>query len=415
MALDKQQAEENGPVNKSISIIDFANYPFIRRFAGHLNHKHPCAYLYHSGFQSPNQGQKKEAPWEYPVDTGGVFAKQNLIKRWFQERHWASAAVAVLDDLKPSLVIVANAPLEVVRVIQRWSEQRSTPFVYWMQDVHSYAIADALRRKLPVAGALVALYYRRLESQLLRASDRILLIADDHRRVLEDLEVPLDRARVLPNWSTIEDIPDVESETGLKAREQSWRAQHGLVGKRLLMYSGTLGLKHDPSMFVELAKACAADSSIGVVIISSGPDAEQLRVHASEQNLENLYVFPFVDYSMISTTLQAAEILLAILEPEAARFSVPSKILTYACAGRPVVVAMSTDNAAARLIGDVGFGTVTPAGDTDAFVAAVRTLLDKPESAKEFGRRGRKYAEANFTMSVIEERFVAMLGELTTP
>jgi glycosyltransferase involved in cell wall biosynthesis len=110
--------------------------------------------------------------------------------------------------------------------------------------------------------------------------------------------------------------------------------------------------------------------------------------------------------------MQAAEVLLAVLEPDAARFSVPSKILTYACAGRPVVVAMPEDNAAARLISDVGFGTVSPPGDTAAFIQAVKVLLDQPKRAKEQGRRGRDYAEANFPMSVIKERFTAALSGL---
>ena len=395
-----------------VCLIDFANYPFIRRFADHLNQQHSCAYLYHPGFQSPNQGQRQHQPWEYPVETGGAFAKQNLVKRWFQERAWGRAAAGVLDTLPPALVIVANAPLEVVRVIQQWCHARDTPFVLWLQDVHSYAIAGALRRKLPVLGSVVGWYYRRLERRLLRASERVLLIADDHHAVLEDLRVPSERARVLPNWSTIEDFPKAAADTGLRHHEQAWRAQHGLVGKRLLMYSGTLGMKHDPGLLADLAEACGGDPSVAVVVISSGPDADRLKAEGFARGLRNLQVLPFVDYSMIATTLQAAEILLAVLEPVAARFSVPSKILTYACAGRPVVVSMPTDNAAARLINDVGFGTVTPPGDSAAFIDAVRALLDQPQSATDMGLCGRSYAEANFPMPVIERRFMAVLAGL---
>jgi colanic acid biosynthesis glycosyl transferase WcaI len=395
-----------------LCVIDFANYPFIRRFSAHLHQQHSCAYLYHPGFQSPNQGQREHQPWEYPVDTGQTFAKQNLVKRWFQERAWGRAACGVLDALRPRLVIVANAPLEVVGVIQHWCQAHGTPFVFWLQDVHSYAIAEALSRRFPVLAGPVTFYYRSRESRLLRASERVLLIADDHRAVLDDLRTPSDRARVLPNWSTIEDFPKDAANGGMAHQEQAWRAQHGLVGKRLLTYSGTLGMKHDPGVLADLAGAFVGDPSVAVVVISAGPGADWLRSQASERGLGNLYVLPFVDYSMLATTLQAAEILLAILEPAAARFSVPSKILTYACVGRPVVVAMPPDNAAARLIRDVRFGIVTPPGDSAAFIDAVRSLLDQPESATEQGRRGRAYAEANFPMPVIESRLMAMLSGL---
>lgn len=395
-----------------VCVIDFANYPFIRRFAGYLNAQHSCAYLYHSGFQSPNQGQREQKTWEYPISSDRAFAKQNLVKRWFQERAWAREAAAVLNDLRPKLVIVTNAPLEVVAVIQKWCDVNGTPFVFWLQDVHSAAIAGALRGKLPVVGEIVVRHYRRMERRLLSNSDRILLIAEDHYVALEELGVPLNRARVLPNWSTIEDLPSGVGAAANKPKEQVWRQENGLVDKRILMYSGTLGMKHDAGVFADLAKACADDPSVAVVIISSGPFADQLKSLASERELSNLYVLPFVDYSMIAITLQSAEILLAILEPEASQFSVPSKILTYACAGRPVVVAMPEENAAARLIREVGFGTVTPPRDNAAFVAAVRALLDQPQTGADAGRRGRAYAEQNFPMAVIEGRFRAVMSGL---
>lgn len=412
MSLSFPAVPDDAPADVRVCLIDFANYPFIRRFAGHLNQSHSCTYLYHPGFQSPNQGQREHRRWEHPVDAGADFAKQNLVKRWFQERVWARAAAGVLDTLRPDLVVVANAPLEVLRIIQQWCRAQDTPFVYWMQDVHSYAIAEALSHKLPVVGTLAVRYYRRLERRLLRSSERVVLIADDHLAVLDDLHVPTDRARVLQNWSTIEDFPTAAADIGLEEREHAWRAEHRLVGKRLLMYSGTLGMKHDPGLLADLAAACADDPSVAVVVISSGPGAAWLEGEASARGLRNLHVLPFVDYSMIATTLQAAEILLAILEPAAARFSVPSKILTYACAGRPVVVAMPTDNAAARLIRDVGFGTVTPPGDSGAFINAVKTLLDQPQVCADIGRRGRQYAEVNFPMPIIEERFMSALSAL---
>lgn len=414
MATGSRGSSLGEQVGMHVCIIDFANYPFIRRFAAYLNEQTSCAYLYHPGFMSPNQGQKESAPWEHPVSTGSAFAKQNLVKRFFQERAWAKAAIDVLDVLSPSLVVVANTPLEVLAVIQKWCHRNGTPFVYWLQDVHSYAIAGALRKKLPIAGGAIVRYYRRLEGRLLTASDRVLLIADDHHAVLADLGVPLTRARVLPNWSTVEDLPLARVDEGISRNEQAWRAEHGLVGKRLLMYSGTLGMKHDPTLFADLADALADDPAVAVVVISSGPQADWLAALAVERGLGNLYVLPFVDYSMVPTTLRAAEVMLAILEPDAARFSVPSKILTYACAGRPVVVAMSPDNAAARLITEVGFGTVTPPGDTAAFIKAVRHLLEHRSDASELGLRGRAYAEANFPMPVIEKRFTEMMAGLTS-
>lgn len=65
MSLNSQAVSDNAKTRALVRPVDFANYPFIRRFAGHLNQQHSCAYLYNPGFQSPNQGQREHQAWEF--------------------------------------------------------------------------------------------------------------------------------------------------------------------------------------------------------------------------------------------------------------------------------------------------------------------------------------------------------------
>ena len=101
--------------------------------------------------------------------------------------------------------------------------------------------------------------------------------------------------------------------------------------------------------------------------------------------------------------------LVAILEPEAGVFSVPSKVLTYHCAGRPILGSIPAENLAARIITREGSGVVTEPGDVDAFVEAARRLLADDELREDMGERARRYAEKAFDINRIGDEFEAVL------
>ena len=100
-------------------------------------------------------------------------------------------------------------------------------------------------------------------------------------------------------------------------------------------------------------------------------------------------LLPFQPYEVLPEVLASADVLLAILEPEAGVFSVPSKVLSYHCAGRPILAAIPAENLAARIIERARQRRRRGSRrDEQAFVAAARRLLDEPERRAAHGRAG---------------------------
>jgi len=98
-----------------------------------------------------------------------------------------------------------------------------------------------------------------------------------------------------------------------------------------------------------------------------------------------------------------------VLEPEAGAFSVPSKILTYLCAARPLLVSVPAGNLAARVVERSGGGVVVRPGDRPAFLAAAGRLLEDEQPRAELAKRGRAYAETEFDIESIAARFEGVL------
>jgi glycosyltransferase involved in cell wall biosynthesis len=84
---------------------------------------------------------------------------------------------------------------------------------------------------------------------------------------------------------------------------------------------------------------------------------------------------------------------------------VPSKVLSYLCAGRPILAAIPPENLAARTIERAGAGLVVPPSDEEAFLVAAKQLLVDGAVRTAAGRRARAYAEATFDTEVITDRF----------
>jgi glycosyltransferase involved in cell wall biosynthesis len=143
-------------------------------------------------------------------------------------------------------------------------------------------------------------------------------------------------------------------------------------------------------------------------VVSEGVGREYL---SQLPELPNLRFFDFRPYGELPQVLAAADVLLATLEEDAGAFAVPSKVLTYLCAGRPVMLAAPGENLAAEIVRRSGGGvTVTP-GDLSGWIKNARRLAEDSEWRTHLGRNAREYAEANFDIDKIAARFEGVLME----
>ena len=124
-----------------------------------------------------------------------------------------------------------------------------------------------------------------------------------------------------------------------------------------------------------------------------------------DRPLPNLRLLPFQPMDRYPDILGAADVLVALLEPTAGTFSVPSKVLSYLCAGRPILGAIPPENLASRTIERAGAGLAVPSTDEESFLLAAKQLFTDASLRASAGRRARAYAEATFDTDTITDRF----------
>lgn len=388
---------------------DYPGHAFTVELARELARRgHDVLHLSLGDFQSPkgDLARQPDDPATFEVETitlGLQFKKYNFVARRQQEIDYGRRVITRIASWRPDVLIGCGNPLDPQRMIQNECHRRGICFAFWLQDIYSNAIKTVLQRKIPVAGRAIGLWYETIEKRLLRRADRVIAITGDFLPLLAAWRVPRAKISIIENWAPKDKIR-------LLPRENAWSRAHDLDAKCVLMYSGTLGLKHNPDLLVAAAEAFKAAPGVVVVVISEGKYADQVRDAAKARGLSNLIVLPFQDFQDYSAVLAAGDVMLAMIEPDAAVYSVPSKVLSYLCGGKAIVLSANASNLAARILKRSGAGLVVEPQDEAGFVAAIRQFLEKPDARRAAGAKARAYAEENFAIDAIAARFESILA-----
>ncbi|MCC5959461.1 MAG: glycosyltransferase family 4 protein [Rhodobacteraceae bacterium] len=392
------------PDSQHVMVHDYAGHPFTAEFARALAGKGwRVTYVYFAGDEGP-KGRNARLPDDpdsfsaVPLAIDGAYSKSNFFKRRQGDIAYGKRLAQLVADVQPDIVLSGNTPTECQEYLVRACAQTGAQFIYWCQDFYSIAAARILSKKLPGLGHAIGAYYTYLERRQMRNAAHVIHITDGFVKVTDRWGIPRARVSVIPNWGVIDEIP-------LLPRETDWSAKMGLTRAKRVVYSGTLANKHNPDFLAQLAQKAGAD--LDVIVVGFGVGAERLAKRRAE--LPNLKVLPLQPFAEFPQVLASADVLVAVIEADAGEFSVPSKVLSYLCAGRPIVLAAPKDNLAAQMILQAGAGLVVGPDDKQGFINAVQTLLSDGIAAAEMGKAARAYAEQNFDLDHVTDRFEKLL------
>jgi glycosyltransferase involved in cell wall biosynthesis len=399
---------------RRLIVHDYAGHPFQVQLSRELARRGDQVLHLHCPSYPNGRGALERLPADpasfrsEPIPLSSELRKYSLWKRACQEVEYSRKLARRIHAFGADVVVSGNTPVVTQAIAQRACRRAGIPFVFWQQDVHGLAMQEIARARLPIFGGLVGAAFPALERRLLRRSDAVVPVTAAFLPILHRWGIQPERIRVIENWAPVDELP-------LHERENAWKREHGLEGRPLLLYSGTLGLKHEPQLLFELALA-VSDRGARVIVASEGLGAEALRKRLRlEPHVDSLVLVPFQPYERLAEMMGAADVLLALLGRSLGAYSVPSKVLTYHCAGRPLLASIPAENPAARMIEQTGSGIVVAPEDVAAFVAGADRLLDDAALRDAMGARARARAERDFDIAVVADRFVRVLRRLQSP
>jgi colanic acid biosynthesis glycosyl transferase WcaI len=211
------------------------------------------------------------------------------------------------------------------------------------------------------------------------------------------------KVRVIPNFVDTERIVP-------GPRENSYRDEFGLVGKRVVTYAGNVGLSQ--SLDLVLAAAAALRHEPDVVFVVNGGGAARPELERRARGLDNVRFVDMQPAPRLPEVLAAADVHVVPLKRGLARSSVPSKLYSVLAAGRPIVASVDAGTEVARTVERAGAGLAVLPEDAEAFTKAIVRLLDHPDEAEAMGRSGRAFVESWASPAAVARAYESLFEEL---
>jgi colanic acid biosynthesis glycosyl transferase WcaI len=303
-------------------------------------------------------------------------------------------ALAALEGVvtrgRPDLVLAMSPPLILGLAGWTVARARRVPFVFNIQDVFPDVAIELglLRGRQVIATAywLERLTYRRADAVTVLSDDLADNVQAKVARGLKGREAERQAAkvRVIPNFVDTDWIRPAPA-------DNDYRREHGLTGKRVVMYAGNVGLSQSLDLVLAAAVALAPEPDVAFVINGGGAAKPDLLRRA--EGLDNVTFVDMQPKHRLPEVLAAADVHVVPLKRGLAWSSVPSKLYSILAAGRPIVASVDRGTEVARTIERAGAGVAVAPDDAEAFTKAIRRLLDEPDEAAAMGDAGRRFVE----------------------
>jgi len=352
--------------------------------------------------------RREDTPWGtvtrlHPFPTAD---KTNLARRAASFAGFSALAAAVgrrgigaKQDRKIDGVLAVSPPLTLGSAGRSIARARGGVYVLNVQDVYPDVVIDLgyMRNPVTVGAALM------LERRCYNAADAVTVLSEDLQANVARKTRRADKVRVIPNFVDTERISPVD-------RENPYRAEFGLQGKKVVMYAGNVGFSQ--ALDLVLAAAVAMIEDPDVVFVINGGGAVKADLQAQARGLSNVVFVDSQPIDRLPEVLGAADIHLVPLKKGLSKSSVPSKTFSILAAGRAFVASVDPGSEIAQIAERSGAGLAVPPEDPEAFTKAIRRLLDEPDETRAMGERGRAFVESWASPHAVAVAYEELFAEL---
>jgi glycosyltransferase involved in cell wall biosynthesis len=277
---------------------------------------------------------------------------------------------------------------------------RRMPFVVAVQDLYPESL-EAQRRIAP--GSWPSRLLLRLDAWAMQRAAAVVCISETHRQAMLRRGISPERLHLIPNW--------VESSAAAPMDRDAARRRLGIpLNAFLVVYAGNIGVAADVPSVIEALAGLPAHS-VSLLVAGEGAELDRVRraMDEAKHTVPSFLRSPWRadDHDAV---LGAADAFVLATRKGQEGPSLPSKVITYLLAGRPVVAQGRDDGELAHILRAAGAGIVVPAGDPVQLREAVEKVRALPSVERHaMGDAGRRFAAAHFSSDACVPRIVALL------
>ena len=314
---------------------------------------------------------------------------------------WVGAISQAARIRRPDVILALSTPPMIAFGAALVAKARGIPLVTWVQDVYpEVAVAFGLfGNSHPACLALRVL--NRATHHVARRSvvlsegmaDRVSLQGQQRQRL-----------RVITNWS------DGQAIVPVSADANSFRAEHDLQNRFVVLYSGNLGVGHDMATNVDAARQLES-SHPRVLLLFIGEGGRRREAERRAEGLSNVRFLPYQPPERLALSLSAGDVHVASLREGLDGLLVPSKLYGILAAGRPLFYVGPDSCEVTRVLREHDLGWTGRPGQSAALARAIAKAASEPQWVRQRGERARQVFQERYDRPIAVDRWRIVLGE----
>ena len=386
--------------NNKICIIDHAGHTSQFDLAITLaKNNYDVIFAYTKNLSTPNANFQNHKNLDIiPLELGKDFNKYNYFKRIIDEIRLGLIQIKLVKLHEPSIVQSANNPLLSQLLLLFFCKFRRILFINWITDLLGVGIKNTLKRKNAFLSFFVGGFFLMVEKICAFFSTWNITIAYKFEDYLKSKKIK--NVSTILNWAPLKNDNITKSD---------FFQLNNLNKKKILLFSGTLGKKHSTEILFNISKNLTNEYFL--VVITNPEIVKELNSDAKSRNLSRIKFYPFQPAENVMHIFNSAFLLINILNDDS-NFSVPSKVLSYIVAAKPIFLVMPEDNEISQMVIKNNLGVVVNHKDNEILLNKLNQLLEDQELRNIFSNNCKKYSKDNFLSENKMNEFLTLYNNL---
>lgn len=276
---------------------------------------------------------------------------------------------------KPKAILVVTNPPFAPLITAFIARFRRIPFYILIYDLYPEALAHAGYSK---RDTWFIILWKKINRIFFQQAEKIFTISETMKQEIVKYQPEEKKIIVIHNWADNLYIKPIDKSIN------SFISQQSLNGKKIVLYSGNLGLTHDLESIIDAAAILKDQEDIFFLIVGDGAKKKKLENRANELGLRNVRFLPYQNQEVFPLVMASADIGIVTLGIGNEAISVPSKLYTNMAAGICILAVAQHQSELNQIILKYNIGLLSTPGRPEELAKHIYAVLSNDALLKEF-------------------------------
>ena len=282
--------------------------------------------------------------------------------------------------------------------------QKKAPTLYNAQDLFPDTLVHT---KGMSQKNLLIRYFKNRETDVYQKNTHIVTISNEMKKTIVLNGADERKVSVIYNWADVEKLHHVKREENRYFDE--FKIDRS---KFIVSYAGDLGLFQGWDVILDSAAIIQKQfKDIEFVFIGSGSYKERILKRITEENLNNIRVFPLQPAERLSEVYSIGDIELLPIEKGITKMALPSKSGVIMATGSPILAIVDEGSDIYSIVEENNIGFSVIPGSVDNLVEKIIEAYKAKDELESYGINAKNFARENYSRKKQTKKYFMKMKE----